>query len=103
MNLGILITKSYSEFITNNYSEFSLVDNRVTSTGNDFVQILIMLGAFGVVIGIMYSALKLMLGNSMDKAEAKKKIVFETILAIVLFSITSLAIILYKYVISIKF
>lgn len=86
--IPILLTKSYIEYfkLQENYSEFDAVDN-INSVGNGFYNILLMLSAFGLVIGFLLICADLMLGDSKKRSESKRELSGRLILGIVLFAI----------------
>lgn len=91
VNRFLAAVTSYSEyFSSDNYYEFAEPMKRVDSVGNSIYYIMVMFASFVAVIILMLVAMKMMLGNSKEKASSKSKLISSVCIIFAIFGLAAI-------------
>lgn len=94
--------RDYTTFFSTNNAQFA-AQGRVTELGSGGYNLLVIIGAFGLVIGLIITFISIMLGGSKQVAESKGKLLRVVILGVVLFSISGIIAAVFAFGTGLKF
>lgn len=91
MNRLLAIASSYSEYYSSaNHYEFAEPMAKVNTLGNSVYHVMIMFASFAGVIVLLLVSVKMMVGNSKEKATSKDKIISTACIMLAIFSLATL-------------
>lgn len=95
--------QNYTQFFTDNYSEFATQSDRISDVSAGIYQLVLMIGGFGVVFAIGVTAIVLMAGGSKLKAEAKNRLIWVVGIGTLIFGLGALIQTIYNYAAGLTF